>query len=44
MVGDEEMGGEIMTIIVGGQMGEIRMELGMRRRRKSHGRLGLCCV
>jgi hypothetical protein len=44
MEGDEDMGGGIMTTIVGGQMGEIRMEVGMRRRRKSHGRLGLCCV
>jgi hypothetical protein len=44
MVGDVDMGGGIMIIIVGGQMGEIRMELGMRQRRKSLGRLGLCCV
>jgi hypothetical protein len=44
MVGDVDMGGGIMTTIAGGQRGEIRMGPGMRRRRKSHGRLGLCCV
>jgi hypothetical protein len=44
MVGVVDMGGGIMTTIAGGQRREIRMELGMRRRRKSHGRLGLCCV
>jgi hypothetical protein len=44
LVGDVDMAAGIMTTIVGGQMGEIRMEVGMRRRRRSHGRLGLCCV
>jgi hypothetical protein len=44
MVGDVDMGGGIMTTIAGGLMGEIRMGPGMRQRRKSHGRLGLCCV
>jgi hypothetical protein len=44
MVEDVDMGGGIMTPSAGGLMGEIRMDLGMRRRRKSHGQLGLCCV
>jgi hypothetical protein len=44
MVGDVDMGGGIMTTIDGGQMGGIRMAPEMRRRRKSHGRLGPCCV
>jgi hypothetical protein len=44
LVGDVDMDGGIMTTIAGGQRGEIRMGPGMRRRRKSHGRLGLCCV
>jgi hypothetical protein len=44
LVGDVDMGGGIMTTIAGGQMGGIRMAPEMCRRRKSHGRLGLCCV
>jgi hypothetical protein len=44
MVGDVDMGGGIMTTIAGGQRREIRMGAGMRRQRKSHGRLGLCYV
>jgi hypothetical protein len=44
MAGDVDMAGGIMTTIAEGQMGGIRMALEMRRRRKSHGRLGLCCV
>jgi len=44
MAGDEDMAGGIMTTIAEGQMGGIRMVPEMRRRRKSHGRLGLCCV
>jgi hypothetical protein len=44
MVGVVDMGGGIMTTIAGGQRQEIRMGAGMCRQRKSHGRLGLCCV
>jgi hypothetical protein len=44
MAGDVDMAGGIMTTIAGGLMGEIRMGPGMRRQRKSHGRLGLFCV
>jgi hypothetical protein len=44
MAGDVDMAGGIMTTIAGGQMGVVRMALEMRRRRKSHGRLDLCCV
>jgi len=44
LVADVDTGEGIMTTIAEGQMGGIRMALEMRRRRKSHGRLGLCCV
>jgi hypothetical protein len=44
LVGDVDMAGGIMTTIAEGQMGGIRMGPEMRRRRRSHGRLGLCCV
>jgi hypothetical protein len=44
LVGDVDMAGGIMTTIAGGQMGGTRMAPEMRRRRKSHGRRGLCCV
>jgi hypothetical protein len=44
LVGDVDMAGGIMTTIAEGQMGETRMAPEIRRRRKSHGRLGLCCV
>jgi hypothetical protein len=44
LVGDVDMAGGIMTTIAVGQMGGIRMAPEMRRRRKSHDRLGPCCV
>jgi hypothetical protein len=44
MVGDVDMAEGILRTIAEGQMGGVRMALEMRQRRKSHGRLGLCCV